>query len=83
MRADGIFGFPALIGAVGIAAGYGLDDQEVGVRVPVGARIFLFSTASRTTLGSTQPPIQWVPGVKWPGREADKSPPANAEVKKM
>jgi hypothetical protein len=26
--------------AVGIATGYGLDDQGVGVRVPVGARIF-------------------------------------------
>jgi hypothetical protein len=34
----------------------------------------------------TQPPIQWVPGtlslgVKWPGREADHSPPSSAEVK--
>jgi hypothetical protein len=26
--------------AVGIATGYGLDDQRVGVRVLVGARIF-------------------------------------------
>jgi hypothetical protein len=26
--------------AVGIAAGYGLDDRGVGVRVPVGSRIF-------------------------------------------
>jgi hypothetical protein len=25
---------------VGIATGYGLDDREVGVRVPVGSRIF-------------------------------------------
>jgi hypothetical protein len=25
---------------VGIPTGYGLDDREVGVRVPVGARIF-------------------------------------------
>jgi hypothetical protein len=35
--------------------------------------IFLFTTASRTALGPTQPPIQWVPGalslgVKRPGR---------------
>jgi hypothetical protein len=25
---------------VGIATSYGLDDREVGVRVPVGSRIF-------------------------------------------
>jgi hypothetical protein len=28
-----------------------------------GLGIFLFTTASRTSLGPTQPPIQWVPGV--------------------
>jgi hypothetical protein len=27
--------------------------------------------------------IQWVPGVKRPGREVDHSPPTSAEVKKM
>jgi hypothetical protein len=27
-----------------------------------GQGIFLFTTVSRTALGSTQPPIQWVPG---------------------
>jgi hypothetical protein len=48
--------------------------------------IFLFTTASRTALGPTQPPIQWVPGVpslevKRPGREADHSPTSSAEVK--
>jgi hypothetical protein len=48
--------------------------------------IFLFTTASRMALGPTQPPIQWVPGalslgVKWPGCEADHSPPSSAEVK--
>jgi hypothetical protein len=26
--------------AVGIATGYGLDDRGVGIRVPVGSRIF-------------------------------------------
>jgi hypothetical protein len=51
-----------------------------------GLGIFLFTTASRTALGPTQPPIQWVPGalslwVKRPGREADYSPPSSAEVK--
>jgi hypothetical protein len=45
-----------------------------------------FTTASRTALGLTQPPIQWVPGalslgVKRPVREADHSPLSSAEVK--
>jgi hypothetical protein len=52
-----------------------------------GLGIFIFTTAmSRTALGPTQPPIQWVPGalplgVKRPGREVDHSPPSSAEVK--
>jgi hypothetical protein len=41
--------------AVGVATGYELDDRGVGVRVPVGSRIF--SMWSRPTLGLTQPPI--------------------------
>jgi hypothetical protein len=58
--------------AVGIATGYGLYDQGIGVRVPVGARIYISSTP---ILVSTQPPIQSVlgafsSGVKRPGREA-------------
>jgi hypothetical protein len=36
--------------------------------------------------GPPQPPIQWIPGalsmgVKWPGGEADNSPPSSSEVK--
>jgi len=51
-----------------------------------GLRIFLFTTASRTALGLTQPPIQWAPGalslgVKRPGRKADHSSPSTDEVK--
>jgi hypothetical protein len=39
-------------------------------------------------MGFAQPPIQWVPRapspeVKRPGNEADHSPPASAEVKKI
>jgi hypothetical protein len=61
---------------VSIAPGYGPNDWGVGVRVPVGLRIF--SKSSRSTLGSTQHPIQWVPGalspgVKRQGREADQT----------
>jgi hypothetical protein len=72
---------------VGIALGYGLDDWGSMVRSPaVGVGILLFNTASRTALGPTQPPIQWVPGahslgVKRPGSEADHSPPSSPEVK--
>jgi hypothetical protein len=54
-----------LLSVVGIATGYGLDDRKVGVPVPVGSRIF--STSSRPALGSTQPPMQWVPGALSPG----------------
>jgi hypothetical protein len=74
--------FRILNEVVGIATSYGLDDQGIGVRVPVGSRIF--STSSRPALGSTQPPIQWVRGafslvLKQPGREADNSPLASAK----
>jgi hypothetical protein len=72
--------------AVSIATGYGLDDRGVGVQVPVGSRIL--STSFRPALGPTQPPVEWVPrtlspALKRQGREADHSPPASAEVKKM
>jgi hypothetical protein len=54
---------------------------------PIREKILLLSTSSRPVLGPTQTPIQWVPGalspgVKWPGRQADHSPPTSAEVKK-
>jgi hypothetical protein len=49
---------------------------------PGRVKNFLFSTQSRPALRSTQPPIQWVPGAKWSGREADHSSPTSIEVKK-
>jgi hypothetical protein len=63
-----------------------LDGRVHAVQVPVVSGIFLLSTPSRLVLGPTQPPIQCVqgalsPGIKRPGREADHSPPSNAEVK--
>jgi hypothetical protein len=47
-----------------------------GVHSRQGQQICLSSTASRTALGPTQPPIRCVPG-----GEADHSPPPTAEVK--
>jgi hypothetical protein len=76
---------PSRDSSVGIALGYGLDDRGSRVWFPAGARNF-FTTASRTALGPTHPPIHWVPGalslgVKQLGREADHSPPSSAVVK--
>jgi hypothetical protein len=42
-----------------IATGYRLDDRGVGVRVPVGSKIFSSHVV--------QPPIQWIPGALSPG----------------
>jgi len=33
-----------------------------GIHFPVGVGIFLFATACRLGLGTTQPPIQWLLG---------------------
>jgi hypothetical protein len=51
-----------------------------------GEKSFLYPTALRPALGSTQRPNQWVPGVlspvlKRPERKADRSPPSSADVK--
>jgi hypothetical protein len=50
------------------------------------AHKYLQYTPLFIALGHTQPPIQWVqgalfPGIKWPGCEADQSPPSSAKVK--
>jgi hypothetical protein len=73
---------------VGIATGYGLDYRGVGVRVPVGSRIFSSPRSSDRLWGSPNLlssglPGALSPGVKQPGREANHSPPASADVKKM
>jgi hypothetical protein len=72
--------------SVCVGNGYGLDVRGSGVRFPVGLGIFLFSTACRPALGSTQPSIQWVPGalslgLKRPEREAHNSHPCSVKVK--
>jgi hypothetical protein len=73
----------------GVGIAQSLQRRATGwttrVRFPA-VQDFFFSTASRPTLGPTQPPIQLVPGalslgVKRQGPEADHSPPSSAEVK--
>jgi hypothetical protein len=73
--------------SVGIATGYGLDDRGVGVRVPVGSRIF--SSPRRSDLLWGPPnllscPMDAVgpaPGVRRPEHEPDHSSPPTTEVK--
>jgi hypothetical protein len=72
--------------SVGIVLGYGLTNLGSRVRFPAEAGIFLFTTASRTSMGPTQPTIQWVSGalslgLKRPEREADHLSPSSAKVK--
>jgi hypothetical protein len=67
--------------SVGIALGYGLDDQGSRVRFPVGAGNFSLHHRVQNGLGFTRPPIQWVPGAPSLGGKADHSPPSSAEVK--
>jgi hypothetical protein len=67
-------------------SGWEADTYINGFDSQRGLEICLFNTASRTAMGPTQPPTQWVAGalslgVKWPGREADHSPPSSAEIK--
>jgi hypothetical protein len=61
--------------SVGTATGYGLDGP--GIESRWGRD---FSHTARLALGPTQPPVQWVPGVKRPGRGGDHPPPPSAEV---
>jgi hypothetical protein len=49
-----------VIRGAGVATEYGLDGRDL---ISKGEGNFLYSTASRPALGSTQPPIQWLPGL--------------------
>jgi hypothetical protein len=51
--------------------------------IPGGAGILLFVTMSKLALAPIHLPIQWVPGVKQLGLEADHSPPSSAIVENV
>jgi hypothetical protein len=53
---------------------------EESSRFPAGATDFLYITLSRPGLRSTQPPIQWVPGVKRQKCETDSLPASSVEI---
>jgi hypothetical protein len=68
--------------SVSIALVHGLD---VHGSVPERGKRFC-STVFSPALGPTKPPLQWLLrafslGLKWQGSEADRSPPASAEVR--
>jgi hypothetical protein len=70
---------------VSTATAYGLDDWGVRVRSSM-VKNYHFSISTRSALGSTQPPIQWVlgallQGLKQQGHDVDHSPPTSTEVK--
>jgi len=48
-----------------LTPGSGLHDRGPGFRLLAGVGNIFFSTASRPSLGHTQPPVQWVPGALW------------------
>jgi hypothetical protein len=56
-------------GLVGIATGYSLEDRGIGDSI--SGRGATGSSLRRTTLGTTQPPIQRAPGVKRLGHETE------------
>jgi hypothetical protein len=66
--------------ATGLRAGRpGFDSRQL-------QGTFLSSIVFKLALGTTQPPDQWImgalsAGLKRQGREANHSPPSNAEVK--
>jgi hypothetical protein len=54
--------------SVSTVSGYGLEDQVIEVRSLAEAKgFFPLTSVSRPALRPTQPPVQWVLGVLFPG----------------
>jgi hypothetical protein len=73
---------------VSIATGLGLDGRGVGSRVPVGSKIFSSPNCPDRFWGASNLLCNGYRGLflreqRGPEREADYSPPASANVKKM
>jgi hypothetical protein len=73
--------------SVGIVSEYGLDDWAIEIRSPAEAKgFFPLASVSRTALGPTQSPVQWVPGFLSPGLKRGRGvtltthPPSSAKV---
>jgi hypothetical protein len=73
------------VSAGSIVSDYGLDDRAIGVRYPAGAKDFSYSLFVQAGSGAhpascTMGTGGLFPGAKArPGRDADHSPPSNAE----
>jgi hypothetical protein len=86
MRSKLKLSFLTMITAVSIVCDYRVDNW--GSIPDTGRGIFSLTSASRTALGCTQHPVQWVLEGSFPGgkvrlkRDTDHSPPSSAEVKK-
>jgi hypothetical protein len=68
--------------SVGIATDYGLDGRTVGVRVPVGSRIFSSPRRPDRFWGHITSYLMGIGG-SFPRGDADHSPPPSAKVNKM
>jgi hypothetical protein len=61
-----------------IGCDYGLDDRG---SILSRGREWSLRHRVQTGSGAIQSPIQWVPGLKRPGREVNHFPPFSAKVK--
>ena len=74
--------------SVSEVTGVGARRPGIVAPFPAGQDIVIFPQTSGKRLGTTDYPVQWVPGlltrrVNWPGGEADHSSLSSVEVKEM